>query len=187
MIFFILTRLKVTFWTLFYRILGRLAFAKMGVGCVFEGWIDIPQRGGRIELGDGVRIASLTEFSVLKGALLKIGDRSFIGRGTLISAHKQVEIGNDVLLAEFCALHDNNHAFRDMTQPIARQGTHAQHVIVGENVWIGAQCVLLSGVHIPSGCVVGASAVVHHSLKIRENTIIAGTPAKQVGARHQDQ
>ena len=186
MIFFVLTRLKVTFWTLFYRILGRFAFAKIGMGCVFEGWIDIPQRGGRIELGDGVRIASLTEFSVPKGAVPKIGDRSFIGRGTLISAHKQIDIGDDVLIAEFCALHDNNHAYEDLTRPIARQGTRAQDVKVGDNVWIGAQTVLLSGVQIPSGCVVGASTVVHRSLSLRENAIIAGTPAKQVAARQRE-
>jgi 1-acyl-sn-glycerol-3-phosphate acyltransferase len=62
MLGFIQHRLRVVFWTLFYRILGRLTFARLGTGVRFEGWVDVPQRGGRISMGHRAHICRLVEF-----------------------------------------------------------------------------------------------------------------------------
>ena len=54
-------------------------------------------------------------------------------------------------------------------------------IIVEEDVWIGANVTLLSGVHVGRGCIVGAGSV------LRSNTppyaILTGNPAKIVGFR----
>lgn len=183
MILFLLTRLKTAFWTAFYRGVGRLAFEQMGKGCHFEGWIDIPQRNGKIILADGVRIGPMTELSVLKDAELIIGANSFIGRGVLISAHRSIKIGRNVLVAEYGAIHDNDHVFSDPSIPIVRQGTRAQPVTIENDVWIGGHAMVLSGSHIPAGCVVGAKSLVTRKSEIEPRDIIIGSPARCIGSR----
>ena len=98
MIGFIVHRLRSVFWTLFYRSVGRLMFAQLGKGVRFEGWIDIPQRGGKIAIGDRAYICRYVELSVPRGAELLLGDSVFLGRGVVISAHRKVAIGEHSML-----------------------------------------------------------------------------------------
>lgn len=185
MILFALTRLKTVFWTLFYRSVGRSGFAQMGSRCYFEGWIDMPRHGGRIMLGDGVRIGPLTELSVLEGAELFIGDDSFVGRGVLINVARAVTVGKGVLIAEYCAIHDNDHVFAAPESAIADQGWTARPVSVGDDVWIGGHSMLVSGARVPDGCVIGAMSLVTRSTQIEPYAIVVGSPGRPIGSRQQ--
>jgi acetyltransferase-like isoleucine patch superfamily enzyme len=109
MIGFVQNRLRTLFWTLFYRAIGRFVFSKLGQGVAFEGWIDIPQRRGRIVLGDRVHVCQLVEFSLPQGGELIVGEGVFIGRGVVVSAHSRVEIGAHTMIGEYVSIHDNNH------------------------------------------------------------------------------
>ena len=141
-----------------------------------EGWIEIPQRGGRIILGRGVHIARNVEFSVPKGGSLTIGDRAFVGRGVVISAHKSVVIGADSLLGEYVCIHDNNHVTKEPNRPIAAQGFESGELVVGVNSWIGSNVTLVMGSSIGDNCIVGAGAVV---TKVFPNgSRIGGVPAR---------
>jgi len=54
-------------------------------------------------------------------------------------------------------------------------------VIIGHDVWIGEDAVILSGVHIGNGAVIGASAVVAND--VPPYSIVAGNPAKVIRMR----
>ena len=56
-----------------------------------------------------------------------------------------------------------------------------QSIIVDEDVWIGANSVLLRGVHLGRGCIVGAGSVVRRS--VPPYAMVAGNPAKIIGFR----
>jgi acetyltransferase-like isoleucine patch superfamily enzyme len=174
-------RIRTLFWTAFYRVLGRCFFERLGRGVRFEGWIDIPQRGGRIVIGDGVHIARGVEFSVTRGAELSIGDRVFIGRGVVISSHQRVCIQDDVLVAEYVCLHDNNHKTADRSQPVAAQGFESEQLVIGRGSWIGARAVLVKGAQLGERCVVGAGAVVTRAFLIEGQTLL-GVPARSKSA-----
>lgn len=181
---FLVHRLQVFLWTAFYRTVGPLVFTKMGRGCIFEGWIDFPQRGGRILLGDGVRICRMVELSVTCGAELRIGNGVFIGRGMLINAQELVEIGHHSQVAEYSAIHDNDHAFSDAKTLIRDQGMVSKPVLVGADVWVGAQSMLVAGATVPDGCVVGAKTLVTSKIQIEPYSIIVGSPGRIVGSRN---
>ena len=55
------------------------------------------------------------------------------------------------------------------------------NIIIGNDVWIGAKAVILTGVQIGDGAVVGAASVVHAD--VPPYAIVAGVPAKIVGFR----
>jgi acetyltransferase-like isoleucine patch superfamily enzyme len=63
-----------------------------------------------------------------------------------------------------------------MTRSIDQQGVATSPVVIGNDVWIGANAVILPGVTIGSHAVVAAGAVV--TKDVPGNCIVAGVPAK---------
>ena len=56
---------------------------------------------------------------------------------------------------------------------------NAKHnCLIGNDVWIGLNAVVLQGVHIGDGAVVGASAVV--TKDVPDNVVVGGNPAKVI-------
>lgn len=74
-----------------------------------------------------------------------------------------------------------NHNFDRMDLPISRQGLTTKGINIGNDVWIGANVVILDGVEIGDGCVIGASSVVTKS--IPNNSVAVGNPAKVIKSR----
>lgn len=181
--FAIALKVRTLFWTAFYRLLGRFGFEAMGSGCIFEGWIDIPQFGGRITLGNGVRVCRNVELSVPRGGRLTLEDNVLISRGVILSAHQHIVVGAGAMIAEYAVVHDNNHVFGDRTAMIQQQGMVAQEVVIGQDVWIAAHAVVLAGARIPEGVVVGAAAVITARTKMEPFAVMAGVPARKVGIR----
>lgn len=186
MMFFILFKIRTCFWTIFYRVIGKFVFKKLGKGCIFEGWIDFPQRGSSIEIGDYVRIGRFVEISVLKSANLKIGSSVFIGRSVLINVQEKVAIGDFTLVAEHSSIYDNDHVFHFSNNLIRNQGMRTRSVEIGSDVWIGAKCVVLSGSRIPNGCVLGSNTLFTRKFDGKECSIILGVPGRVVGNRHSE-
>jgi galactoside O-acetyltransferase len=65
--------------------------------------------------------------------------------------------------------------------PIREQGEIRNRVLVGDDVWIGAGSVILSGVTIGDHTIVAAGSVVSRDLE--ESMIYAGSPAKRIKRR----
>ena len=175
---FIIHRLRTAFWTVFYRTVGRSLFHRLGRGACFEGWVDIPQKGGKIIIGEQAHLCRLVEFSVPPGGELIVGEKVFIGRGVVISAHCHVAIGRHTLLGEFVSIHDNDHRLDQAGLPVAERGFVVGKLEIGSNCWIGAKAVLVRGSGMQENCVLGAGAVLTGELPA--GTTAVGVPAKPV-------
>ena len=105
-----------------------------------------------------------------------IGDYTRIGiHNTIIGP---VCIGNHVNLAQGITVSALNHNFEDNTKRIDEQGITTKPVMIGNDVWIGANAVILPGVTIGKHCVVAAGAVV--TKDVPDNSLVAGVPAKLI-------
>lgn len=171
------------------RILLRLNGVKFGKKLKLIGWpfvFRFPK--AKIVLGNNVRINSnfwsnllgLHQRTIIvakRGAQIKIGDKVGIS-GVSIYAHDSIEIGNDTLIGANVKIIDNDFHPVD---PVARKNNdnskigHAP-VVIGENVFIGMNSIVLKGTKIGNNCVVGAGSVVHGEFP--DNSIIAGNPAR---------
>jgi acetyltransferase-like isoleucine patch superfamily enzyme len=104
----------------------------------------------------------------------------FIGDHTRIGLHNTiigpVRIGNQVNLAQGVVVSGLNHRFSDTQTPIADQGVDTALTIISDDVWIGANAVILPGVHIGRHSVVGAGSVV--TKDIPEYCVAVGNPAR---------
>ena len=115
------------------------------------------------------------------GMGFEMGSNSSLADGCFIGATGGVWIGNDVICGQNIRFHSSNHIFNDINTLIRKQGIVAKGIHVGNNCWIGAGTVFCDGVTLGDGCVVGANTVVTKSFS--SNSIIVGSPAKQIGTR----
>lgn len=58
-------------------------------------------------------------------------------------------------------------------------------IVIGNDVWIGYEAVILSGVHIGDGAVIGARAVV--TKDVAPYTVVGGVPAKKIKLRFDEE
>ena len=110
-----------------------------------------------------------------------VGDVT-IGNHTRIGIHCTVIgpvcIGNHVNLAQGITVTALNHNFEDTTKRIDEQGISTKPVVIGDDVWIGANAVILPGVTIGRHVVVAAGAVV--TKDVPDNCVVGGVPAKVI-------
>jgi len=130
------------------------------------------------------RIFSLGDYSVIESFAcinnavgdVMIGDHTRIGlHNTIIGP---VEIGSRVNLAQGITVTALNHNFDDTQKRIDEQGVSTIPVTIEDDVWIGANAVILPGVTIGNHCVVAAGAVV--TKDVPPHSLVAGVPAKVI-------
>ena len=141
-------------------------------------------RGSVIDIEAGVTIDSFVKIKPAGGT----GD-VLIGAGTTINSGVAIYSGNGVSIGKRCAIAANctfapvNHEYNNIDKPITEQGFLPSRggVIVEDDVWIGANAVLLDGTILRKGCIVGAGAVVRS--EIPTNAICVGIPARVISYR----
>ena len=85
-----------------------------------------------------------------------------------------VTIGNNSMIAANCYLIDMDHGI-EKGKLIGEQSNKVSPIIIGEDVWIAANSVILKGSNIKSGAVVGAKSLVKGN--VEENACVVGVPA----------
>ena len=76
-----------------------------------------------------------------------------------------------------------NHAYRDKNKLIRCQGFSEDRggIVIEDDVWIGANCLITAGVRIGEGAVIAGGSVVTKDVK--KNSIVGGVPAKLIKMR----
>ena len=127
---------------------------------------------------------SLGDYSVVESYCCinnAVGD-VIIGDHTRVGLHNTVigpvTIGNHVNLAQGITVTALNHNFADKDHRIDEQGVSTHPVMIGDDIWIGANAVILPGVTIGNHSVVAAGAVV--TKDVPPHSSVAGVPAKKI-------
>lgn len=129
----------------------------------------------KFQLGDYSVIESFACINNAVGDVI-IGDHTRVGlHNTVIGP---VNIGNHVNLAQSITVTALNHNFADSEKRIDEQGVSTTPVIIEDDVWIGANAVVLPGVKIGTHSVIAAGAVV--TKDVPPHSIVAGIPAKVI-------
>lgn len=111
---------------------------------------------------------------------LTVGDNSGIGVNSEI--YGPVTIGSDVMMGPEVVIYTHDHEFSRTDIPMRLQGSApVKPVEIGDDCWIGRRVMIMPGVHIGSGCVIGAGAVV--TKDIPGLSVAAGVPARVIKSR----
>ncbi len=141
-----------------------------------------------VELGRHVSCYAGVSFALGERGSCKIGDFTLLN-GALIMADERIEIGSHCLISWNVGIADSDFhpidaaqrridtlalaPYYDKRPP--RPALTTAPVIIGDNVWIGMNAVILKGVHIGDNAIVAAGAVVSRS--VPANVVVAGNPA----------
>ncbi len=181
-----------------WRILFRTVDTMRGMLSAFiVGW-------PKSYLGAGSRIIGTRSIQISEGiaigrhawieAVTHYGEQIFtpvitIGKGFCaaeslhVAAINRIEIGDNCLFGSGIYIADHNHGSyagdeqsSPSEPPVQRKLFSRGEVVIGSNVWLGDNVVIVGAVRIGSGVVIGANSVVTHD--IPKNVIVAGVPAK---------
>lgn len=117
--------------------------------------------GGSVEFSDDVSLASNVVVDAGESGVIRIG------RGSGV-AHN-------------CVLRASAHNYADKTKPFKAQGHKPGTIVLEDDVWVAANCVLLPGTHLESGVIVASGSVVGG--RVAAFTVVAGNPARVVSRR----
>lgn len=106
------------------------------------------------------------------------GKNVFINRNVNITARAPISIGNDVLIGNNVIINSGNHNYSNSKRLIREQGHLISPILIEDNVWIGANSVILRGVTIGNGSVIGAGAVV--TKDVPPKCVYGGVPARLI-------
>lgn len=123
----------------------------------------------KLSLGKMVRMRSGSKVRVRKGAEVQIGENSSLNHGCMVISHEKIIIGKDVQFGPNVLIYDHDHDFR-AKNGLKELKYRTSTVEIGDNVWIGANTVILRGTKIGNNCVVGAGSIVRG--EYHENSII---------------
>ncbi|MCG3864916.1 MULTISPECIES: DapH/DapD/GlmU-related protein [unclassified Photobacterium] len=120
---------------------------------------------------------------------IKLGKNVFIAPKAWFSSDRgYIIIGNDVMFGPNVQIYGGNHIYDVIGYRMNENHKSEVHidknVIINDDVWIGANTIILSGVTIGSGCIIGAGSIV--TKDIPEYCIAAGNPCKVIKKRFTD-
>jgi len=136
--------------------------------------LDSKNRGYHINMHSPVKI-----IADRTGAAIVIGENTKI-HGACIHAYNSVTIGKNCLIAANTQIIDGNGhdlSFPNVHDRINTTGD-SKPIVIEDNVWIGANCIILPGVSIAKGSVIAAGSVV--TKDIAPYVVAGGTPAKVI-------
>lgn len=130
-----------------------------------------------ISIGEGCGLGARSLLTASDGEIV-IGDRVLLNTCVFIGADfSRIEIGDHVMIGPNVSIRSSNHRY-DQTPavPMMDQGHTAETIVIGSDVWIGANAVILPGAVIGDHSIIAAGSVVLRGT-YPAGVMLAGTPA----------
>lgn len=118
----------------------------------------------------------LSPFTCDYGNNIVLGKNVFINSNCYFMDGAKITVGDNVFIGPSCGFYTANHPLDYQTR---NQGIEqALPILIGNNVWLGGNVIVLPGVEIGDGCVIGAGSVV--TKDIEANSIATGIPCNVI-------
>jgi len=146
--------------------------------------IEVSSRGSKIHIGKNSFVDSYVKMKFAGGtADIIIGDDCYINSGCVLYSGNGIKMGDKVLVASNCTFAAVNHGIYQHSSMLEQDFMPSKGGIeIKDDVWIGANCVILDGAKITSGCIIAAGSTVRGNLDTPFG-IYAGSPARFIKLR----
>lgn len=120
----------------------------------------VMQKGTKLKVGEKINLKGSCELLLRKNANVIIGKNVFMNKGCMVVSWDEVTIGDNVQFGPGVLVYDQDHDYR-AKGGLAAEEYKTSPVNIGNNVWIGANCIILRGVNIGDNCVIAAGTVLY--------------------------
>lgn len=120
----------------------------------------------------------IEDYAIINNSVgdIVIGSNSRIGISSLVLG--PILVGNNVNIGQHVILSGLNHDYQDILNEPSMQKVFSKQIVIQDNVWIGANSVILPGISIGAHSMIGAGSVV--TKDISPYSLALGNPARIV-------
>ncbi|MBI9041327.1 DapH/DapD/GlmU-related protein [Lutibacter sp.] len=129
--------------------------------------------------GKNVRVKRNADVSMF----MELGNYSELGTNCIIQSN--TKIGDYVIMGPDVKIYTKNHGYSSLDIPIALQANEEKEVVIGNDVWLGANVILTPGVNIGNHVIIAAGSVV--TKDVPNYAIVGGVPAKVLKYRNKNE
>lgn len=174
-----LKRLKGYFFKIYLQLHG--CEVGKGLKCyTFPNLKIVPHKN--IRIGNRVTFGIGCTLDISIQGSLSIEDDVQLTQNVLISSASKVSIGKFSAIGENSSIRDSDHGMKAGNNTM-QQRMESKAVFIGEDVWVGASCIILKGSYLSSHSVIGANSLVNENSVIKENGIYVGSPVRCIKER----
>lgn len=160
-----------------YTVCNALRGMKLGHGSMLHFYSEIRCRGN-VLIGERSILYKRQSIYVGKKGRFSMGNDSHIAPyGYLLIEDQNLTIGNDAAIGPFCSFFCSSNSLSG-ENPLFRENYEKGSITVGNNVFIGAQSVILPGSWIGDNTIIAANSVVKG--KLEAGWLYAGSPCKPI-------
>ena len=141
----------------------------IGKNLIIRGGLSKTDIRGKILIYDNVIIEAHSS-----EAKLTIGANCVFSYGVIVSCSHEISIGDDVWIGEYSSLRDSTHTF-SVYKTLKETTDRKDSIVIGNNVWIGKNSLILPGTRIGNNVIIGANSLVNGVCL--NNSVYAGAPA----------
>lgn len=133
---------------------------KASLMCLVSPFTEITlSKGGKLQIGKRFKMRDGAKIRVRKKAICIIGNNVSINSNNMIACHEKIVLGDNIQLSPNVQIYDHDHDFR-VDGGIGKMKYKTSPIMIGDNVWIGCNSVILKGTTIGNNCVIAAGSIV---------------------------
>lgn len=120
-------------------------------------------------MGKNISTRRNVEFNTYFDGIIEIGDNCFFNSNCILTSHTKISIGKNSSFGPNVVVYDHDHDYKHSD---GRKGGHykSMPINIGNNVWIGANCIILKGAKIEDNAVIAAGTIVRGY--VEKNTLV---------------
>ena len=107
-----------------------------------------------LHIGKKLKMHNGAKIRVRKGGKLEVGKNFGMSNGCVVTAYEHIKIGDNVMLGPNVLIYDQDHDYK-AEGGVAAMKFKTAPIAIGNNVWIGANTLILRGTTIGDNSVVG--------------------------------
>lgn len=127
------------------------------------------RKKGRLVIGKGAVLRAGTKIRIHDSGKVTLADGVGLNYYCLINSHCSISIGEGTILGQGVKLYDHDHIYKTEGAR-SDTGFSTEPIVIGKNVWIGSDCIILKGAVIGDNSVVAAGSVIRGN--VPENSVV---------------
>lgn len=118
------------------------------------------QKKSKLILGKQIRVRNNVSFRVYGKGKVNIGTGGFFNDGCSVNCRDEIVIGKNIKCGQNVMFFDHDHDYRNNIEEFV-----TRPIYVGDDVWIGANCIILKGVTIGDRVVIAAGTIIKNDIE----------------------